>query len=459
MVKSKLSLNRRLSEPPIQRRKNLKIERWYAGFSCRGKPHEVLALITRKVQEFNLSHLVPLVRVEKKAKGQFYVFVAIESELPGQFPPAFKQYLHPLPCFNYVAVKGVSSFTYEQIKPMVGSAHKVEDYTNPIPYLEPQPRRQVDPFSGFEESDRASNPNLINLLDWLSARGNGSWATFQNVCQSLAIEHPNRVLRKLKLLGYIETSANGKKWAIAPTALVPLNSEPENLEFYLCGQQNERLRQELAQFTTLKSEGQTVAFGLPRRKVIFSDRTTYDQLEKLGEISIHKPDNIAQHLAECLPTIQEWQASLPGVGGIVKSQRHWRRYQSETQEWQDYGLPDQTGLYEMRREVDQPHPDRTFFYEAETHTWRQGDWYGLRFLALNHSDMLQECVYHPAQRQLATLAAERWPQLYERALVLASGYLPSQHNTHDQNWLIYSNIPSELAYWLTEQLSLTCRGL
>ncbi|MDB9496079.1 hypothetical protein PN441_10050 [Spirulina major CS-329] len=459
MPNPKLSLNRRLSQSSLQRK--TKIERWYAGFRCGGNPQKVLELITRKVHEFDLSGLVPLIRLEKRAKGQFFLFVAIESPSPGQFPTEFEDYLHPLPCFRSPAVKDASPFTYEQIKEMVGPAHKVEEYTNPIPFQEPQPRLNHDPFTNFEvlEEPPISNLHLINLLDWLSAKGNGSWAIFQSVCQSLEIQEPSRVLRKLKLLGHIETSPNGKKWSIAPTALAPLNHDPENVEFYLCGQQNACLRQELEKLAEVKLEGQPVAFGLPRWKVTWRDRATYDQLEKLGEIPIHKPGDIAQRLAECLPTIQEWQASLPVVGGIVKSQRHWRQYQPESQDFQRYGLPDQTGLYEMRREPDQPHPDRTLFYEADTDIWRQGDWYGLRFLSLYHSEELQECAYRPQQKQLAILATERWTQLYERALVLASGYLPSWHQTHEQNWLIYRNITPELAYWLTEKLSLTCRGL
>ena len=461
MPDRQLSLNRRLSPGRVHRKSPLKVERWYAGFSCRGNPQEVLELISRKVQEFELSTLVPLIRVEKKARGQFYVFVAVESERPGQFPSAFEDYLHPLPCFEYPAVKGASHFTYEQIKPMVGPAHKVEEYTNPIPFQEPQLRINHDPFADFEvlDAQQNSNPNLTKLLDWLSAKGYGSWETFQNVCQSLAIEHPGHVLRKLKLSGHIETSPNGKKWSIAPTAIVPLNPDPENLEFYLCGQQNTCLRQDLAKIADIKPEGQPTTFGLPRWKVIFSDRATYEQLEMLGNVKIHKPGNIAQRLAECLPKIEEWQANLPIVGGIVSTQYHWRQYQPESQAFQDYSLPDQTGLYEMRREADQSYPERPFFYEADTEIWRQGDWYGLRFLALYHSGNIQECAYRPHQKQLAILAAERWPQLYERALVLASGYLPSWHNIYDQSWLIYHNITSDLAYWLTEQLSLTCRGL
>jgi hypothetical protein len=273
---------------------------------------------------------------------------------------------------------------------------------------------------------------------------------FQSVCQSLAIESPSHVARKLKLLGHVETSSDIKKWSIAPTALVPLKDEPDNLEFYLCGQQNDRLRQQLKQLAVIQQEGQPVTFGLPRWKVIFNDRSTYNQLEKINEIPIHKPGNIAQRLADCLPTLQDWQFSLPEVGGIVLSQCHWRKYQPEAQAFEDCGLPEQTGFYEMRRKADQHYADRTLFYEADPQIWRQGDWYGLRFLALCHSQALQECYYSAAQKQLVVPNTERWPQLYERALVLASGYLPQISSDR----LFYHNITPELAHTLTQKLSL-----
>jgi hypothetical protein len=111
----------------------------------------------------------------------------------------------------------------------------------------------------------------------------------------------------------------------------------------------------------------------------------------------------------------------------------------------------------MRREIEQPYPDYSYFYEADTQTWRKGDWYGLRFLDLYHSKVLQDCHYRADQKQLQVCYHQRWPQLYERALVLASGYLPQVSS--DRLWLRYHNITPELTSCLTQKLSLTCQGL
>jgi len=116
----------------------------------------------------------------------------------------------------------------------------------------------------------------------------------------------------------------------------------------------------------------------------------------------------------------------------------------------------------MRANPEQQYPDRVVFYDSETETWRQGDWYGLRFLALcyeNNEYQLQPCHYNLEKCQLAILVNQRWPQFYEKALVLASGQLPILYKTQEQDWLIYQNISLELAQFLTQKLSLTCRGL
>lgn len=462
MNSSQIALNRHLN-PKKTTKKRLKSERWYAGFLYCGNSKQLLEQISKIVQEQQLSETVPLIRLEKKAKGQFYFFLAVQSNNLGQFPQQLKATLLKLQCFNSPVNKSQNCFTYEQIKPMVGVAHDVTDYTNPIPYYIPKRALTDNPFdttSQLTEEDTRCNPNWTHLIDWLSAKGNGTYISFQNICQIFEIEQPSHVIRNLKLLGYLDTSANGQKWVINPPFLVPLHLNSDNLEFYLCGQQNEHIRKNLAQYGEIIQQSQLGYDAPPCFKIKFHDRQTYQEIDQIGGIKIQKPGNIAQRIAEQLPNIQEWQNNLPIVGGIVPSQKFWKFYQSR--KFIDCHLPKQTGFYELRSESDQPYPDKTLFYDAQKEVLQQGDWYGLRFLALHHESdsdyQLQECCYNTQNAQLAVLYDERWPQVYERALVLASGQLPTQKTIHSTRWLVYSNITPDLAYWLTELLSLTCRG-
>ncbi|NJO94222.1 MAG: hypothetical protein HC820_07475 [Hydrococcus sp. RM1_1_31] len=138
-----------------------RVQRWYAGFSYRGNASQLVEKVSEKVNEYNLSKFVPLVRLEKGAKHKtFYFFLAIESIQPGQLPQEVQSYLIPLPFFKF-RIKGCPSFTYEQIKPMVGVAHDVLDYTNPIPYQVTEEVWSDDPF---DISSSTFSPSLIQAL-------------------------------------------------------------------------------------------------------------------------------------------------------------------------------------------------------------------------------------------------------------------------------------------------------
>lgn len=109
-------------------------QRHYLGFCYKGKPSEVIEVISQKVNEYDLSKLIPLLRVEKKDKNQqgkrreFYFFVAIEGVNNPQLEPKYQEFrekILTLKYFNRPAVKGFSLFTYEQIKLMVGKAHSL----------------------------------------------------------------------------------------------------------------------------------------------------------------------------------------------------------------------------------------------------------------------------------------------------------------------------------------------
>jgi hypothetical protein len=55
---------------------------------------------------------------------------------------------------------------------------------------------------------------------------------------------------------------------------------------------------------------------------------------------------------------------------------------------------------------------------------------------------------------LAIPLEQRWPEIYERALVLASGQLSTYRRT-EQNWcLVYERISPKLATQLTSKLGI-----
>lgn len=444
-----------------------KVQRWYLGYSYRGKPQELIERVSKIVQDNNLSNYLPLLRLEKGAKPRkaFYFFLAIQSDRIGTIPEIVEgSHLLKLPYFKSPAVRGNAGFTYEQIKKMVGAAHDVCDYTYPIPYQPREPKVIQYESNWIASSDCSfadvEEPHEIEersqrcdrLLYWLSALGCGTRDSFNKVCDTLNLHHPTRILRRLKLLGHLESSADGKRWSVAPPALVKINSASDTPEFILCGQRSIKLLEQLQHYAEVISKPQPLGNAPACIRV----KTT--KIEEIAQqISILNPGEVSLQLAELLPDIATWQQHLITLSGIVCPLYQWKRFDGELNDFIECSSPNETGMYQMLRSEKIGIPPRTLFYEADTKTWRQGDWYGLRFLAHHHSDRSCIVPYDTMMACLMIPSQQRSPEIYERALVLASGFLPTYYKNSHNLWLVYENIRQDIVEKLVEKLHVTCK--
>jgi hypothetical protein len=438
------------------------LQRWYLGYSYLGKPQNMIETISKNIQEKNLSKYLPLLRLEKGAKPrkQFYFFLAVESVQVGSIPAAVERsHLLKLPYFKKLAVPGNATFTYEQIKPMVGTVHDIQDHTNPIPYyssernINDNPFNQIDsePVENLSFEIESKSQRYDRLLYLLSAIGYGTWESFKKICYILNLEEPKRILRRLKLLGHFETSSDGKRWSVAPITLVQVNSNSDCPEFILCGQRSPDILDKLKQYAEVISDPQPRA-NAPNRIRIKTKR----QEEIIRQLPLLDAGQVSLKLAAILPDITVWQKNLIGLPGIVTSLYNWKKFNIEINSFVDCIHPKETGMYQMFYAEKTGIPPRTLFYEAETQTWRQADWYGLRFLVHYHSDHSCLVHYDPQNSCLTIPWNERWPEVYERALVLASGYLPTYQKTQQAGWLTYENIGNNLLQRLIEKLRIAC---
>jgi len=431
-----------------------KIQRWYRGFLYKGNPKQLIEEVSKHIQHQNISQYVPLLRLEKGATSRksFYFFLAIESSTLGEIPLEIdNSNLLKFPCFKFSAVPGNKSFTYEQIKSMVGAAHEVYDYTNPIPYQPVEKVTYDNPFDASASSPiNQSSPDIEtlsqryeHLLYWLSTLGSGTWESFKKACDALRLEEPKRILRRLRLLGHIECSSDGTRWSMAPTALVKIKSDSP--EFLLCGQRSIKLLKELEKYTDIISSHQSRRDAPPCLRLNLSDFNIIT-----SQFPILYAGEVSSRLAEIIPNLDIWMQNLRSLQGIVPSIYEWKRFDGN--DFVSCISPNQTGMYQMWRIEESDRPSYTLFYDQESASWRQGDWYGLRFLALQHSGF--ECIarYDRASGRLAIPVSQRWPEIYERALVLASGQLP----TYQNSWLVYENVPMEVISLLTDKLNVKC---
>src|ERR687884_803618 len=99
------------------------IERRYMGVQTVGRTALVLERIRQVVRSCNQTHAIPIIKVEKKARGQFYIFLAIEGVEGTRLPD---------PIANVLKLAGLTGKQYwplslSEIKYMV-SAAEVETY-------------------------------------------------------------------------------------------------------------------------------------------------------------------------------------------------------------------------------------------------------------------------------------------------------------------------------------------
>ncbi|MFN7716427.1 MAG: hypothetical protein ACK5QS_13245 [Pseudanabaenaceae cyanobacterium] len=436
--------------------------RWYMGFKQKTnklKPEHLIEVISKSVQSSNLVQYLPLLRIEKKPKGEYYFFVAIESIKIGNIPSEVDGFIKDLKekCFNFPVDKRRNQFTIDQIKPMVGVEHDVQDYTNPIPYRS-QPKTipesplilvpNSEPQTLSDEQIRQFSTKHEHLLYWLSASESGTWESFKKTCEILDLSEPKRLLRRLKLLNHLTISNNGSKWQVNPPSLVHVGTDSATGDrtFWLFGQRSHPFLQNLKTLGSLEEKHQPRGEAPQRIKLILPTQITDEILTQKMQTYGYSL-NLAQ--APSILSFDSWQNSLTRIEGIPTFDFDLKIFDGAN--FVDCTFQNQTGFYQFWTRASNPQLRYTFFYDQNTESWFQGDWYGLRFLAIRSIGQSVEVYYASEAKTLEVPIAQRLPELYETYLVMASGILP----TYKDGSLIYDRICLRLAREISDVLGLT----
>lgn len=437
------------------------LQRWYKGFHGFGRPEALIEKISAAVRNLDVGDFIPVVRVQRRAHGEFYFFVGIQSEEVGKPPSEAERFL-ALPFLGHALP---TPFTLADIKGMVGGEMDVHDYGSRIPYRPPRDFDLGDPFDTSDADDEGAMSrdelvlHLDRLLLWMSAVGTGSWTSFQNACNALGIEderhrQSQRIMRSLRILGHAETSQDGSRWSVAPTVLARTGSSGPGAPgvYVLCGARDQGL------LTSLSSQGTLEVVPQAQRLAPQMIRVTTAGTEPVrGLLSdVHYADEVAKQLANVLPAMDQWIDWLAPLPNLSPHRYDCKRFDGS--EFVDEPFRGQTGFYELwpaanNTERRRGRPTYRAFYESSRQRWVRGDWYGLRFLAHYYSTHACPVEFDDQRGRLAIPASWRWPELYERCLVLASGSLPVAASSRD--WLIYEEISAELFMVLSHKLALS----
>ena len=438
--------------------------RRYVAVRTVGNPMQIVERIRRAVQERGLTRTIPVVKFERRPRGEFYVFLAVEDTDQLDYTNQVQNVLRD----SGLSERYLGPLDHDEIRSVAGRAEVETFGLDALVYRSSWLNDAGDPFDlsdtmSCEEdmNDSARGEQYSRLLYWISATAEGTWQTFYQVCEVLQLADDRKaarsIFRRLILLGCIENSSNGQRWSICPTALVQCATNPD--VGFLAGQQTPNLINELSAQWNLAYIPQPSYQGPSCVKVHsnLSGDFLFDELEveSVGVASVQ--------LASLLPDLEGWKATLTTIDRINTAHDEveiWdgNRFSPADTFYERNGRYfGESGMYRLTRGENTKAQQIVLYLDQPNQRWLRGDWYGLRFLAYNSVGRDFEVAYDSCTNNLLIPIDERWPMLYERALVLASGSLPAW--TDNPRWLKYSGISSELVQLLTTKLNVPIREI
>lgn len=442
--------------------------RWYGALQRAGKPETVVQQVAALVRQHDLRTALPLLRVEKRARGQFWVFLAFDSDAPGKLPTQLGPLReHPLIRDLLPGPDGAAPqpFTLEDIRSMVTGEVSVQDYARRLRVVGTDASSFSDPFPGGDDTGGDGADDLVEqsqrfdrLLLWLSAAGAGSRGMFYGACLALGLATDSvkvgRVLRRLRLLGHVESSADGEQWSVAPAVLAEVPSVSGEKVYALSGERDTALLTALHQVAAVEISPQPG--GAAPARVLVRTENPHQLTAWLDSAALGRPPRLGRpgaSLAELLLPIDRWQSLLSAVPGVRPEMYDLRIFTDDG--FVPVAFNGSGGLYELwprsEREGRGSRPDSTLLYDAEQQRWLRGDWYGLHYLARRQQDLAAPARYNILSGSLAIACLARPPEIYERALVLCSGRLPEQRG----EWLHYDDIEPSVLTAVAARLGLT----
>ncbi len=400
--------------------------------------------IRSAIREFRLGMEVQSLKFEGGGGCQFYYGLGLSIDnVYVTAPSARVLYL-----LDYLKIKPIKNtmgrwfFENEEIsKSFLKDNFEYESFLEPIKFESSSLDLDEDLFTYHEDDlidDNSQDDTMMNhLLWWCSAKGDGSLRVFKDTAkllwpQGFETYGSRSLMRKLLLLGDIEIVKKGQtyEWGIPPTTIV--NSSYAGA--YITGKMTPSI------LKNLHGAIKTGSHGGPTRIVI--------NLPDVGNVFpvIEKP---SEKISEALPSYLGWIKTLPGEPDIESHNYSFRIYNGR-----DFvateGEEICSGFYEAKR-IEGNHPPKVVVFNGTL--WIGGAFYDLRWLARKVSGV-DMSVYITKDGTLLVPNIERWPLLYERPLVLASGLLPLMKSIEGKDILVYASVGRAVAEVLTKKLEL-----
>jgi hypothetical protein len=437
------------------------MERRYIGVQTVGQPRRTLETISRVVRNHNLASTIPVIKVEKRARGQFYVFIAVEGLQTTDIPQSV------ITVFREAGLRGrlTPPLELSQISFMVSGSEIETEGVGSLAYKSRWIDELEDPFDLFtedatdvKEEDMEIGNRYEKLLYWLSASGEGTWGTFHHACETLELINDQTsarsILRRLMLLGHLECSTDGRHWTICRPTLIRSPVDPGIS--LLSGARYPGLLEELKTKWNLEELSQPLRQGPACIRVACGDLAEDKEVDMRGRHSMFMAGVSSAKLAQALPDIEGWMNTLPSVDRLSTTEFEIERWNGdEYVPWHEPTEKDnkyigKSGMYRLTRGEGTSSYSLNLFLDLASQRWLKGEWYGLAFLARHSAHIECKASYDKRRGILMIPNSSHLPMVYERSIVLATGQLPS--HSDDKSWSKYESVSEELTTMLVNKL-------
>ena len=434
------------------------MERRYIAVRTVGDPEKILNKIRNAVTRMHMTKTIPVVKLEAKPRGEFYVFLAVESEAEYRLPKEISTVLSA----SGLGASLPGTLSVDEIKSMTARMEiKIEGF-NSLKYKPVWTGDTIDP------SDLSDMENIImpadseiqqaydHLLYWISAIGEGTWSSFMQTCEALGlatnITQAKNVMRNMRLLGHLDNSNDGKHWFVNVPTIIFTRDESQ---IHLCGQRTPNLVESIKQVYAIEEKQHK---GPSRIILNPSSKKHIDVFDFMKYNDSFCSLDPVEEMLPIMPDINRWRDSLEIIDRLNPSTYTFERWEensynsSESVIFYDGYYEGEAGLYRLTSGEGKRKFQITAYFDSASQRWLRGDWYGMRYLDNMQKGLAIAPIYNKEKAELLISQKMRWPFMYERALVLETGLLPTP--VINGGWLWYKSVPEELFNHLSNKLKV-----
>lgn len=282
------------------------------------------------------------------------------------------------------------------------------------------------------------------LLYWITAQGQGSIAALSKTAQSLGLSHSADHLRRhLQLMGHLEVKPGARRWSVCRPVWI---QQALGKSWFLAGERVPCSIQPQWQFSQQEQAPDRLSTEHPPDHTLDVGCTSRKLLNLLPDLADWRKNLVTYSLAHPLAeySLERWEPDK-------------KRFVTHLKTLDKHAH----GVYRLSKRVKRSPMDQyphCLYWDGDANNWLIADFTGLSFAHIYDNGEGLTALYQPAHHCLWIPQAQRWPYIYERCLILASGLYPTQE-LREQPYLKFEGIPQDFIERFEDLLDLRIENI